>query len=167
MQSLLLETQHKWESKRERVCLYKVEARQRCTPGEKCCGRPPHEEGYRKEAGKSVAYSSSSGSLFNFGQLSVFWVPPPPRYIWPALGPSPTCMHKLLFQDRFQPRGWWGSLGITYYGMSPSPFWPPRSLSAHVSPLPQGWEICDLLILYSNRVYPLSVPAKTIIIKCP
>ena len=39
-------------------------------------GDPPHEEGYSKEAVKSVAYSSSSGSLFNFGQLC-FLVPRP------------------------------------------------------------------------------------------
>ena len=38
---------------REIVCLVKIEARQKCTPREKGCGRPPREEEHRKEVVKS------------------------------------------------------------------------------------------------------------------
>ena len=48
---------------REIVCLVKTEARQRCTPGEKGCGWPPHEEEHSKEAVKSLVQVSSSGSF--------------------------------------------------------------------------------------------------------
>ena len=36
-----------------------------------------------------------------------------------------------------------------------------------MSPLSQGGEIYDLLILYSNRAYPLSVSAMTVVLTCP
>ena len=45
-----------------------------------------------------------------------------------------------------------------------SSFWTPKEsfCTCAVSPLPQGWEMWDLLIFYSNRIQSVSVPAVTV-----
>ena len=99
-------------------------------------GNPPHEEGCSKEAVKWVAYSGSSGSFFTFGQISVFWGFFP--HIWLGLGPSPTCMCKLLFQDGFQPRGLWGALASHIMGCCPLLFDPQGAFLLLCLPCPTG-----------------------------
>ncbi|XP_068421863.1 nondiscriminating glutamyl-tRNA synthetase EARS2, mitochondrial isoform X2 [Eschrichtius robustus] len=52
-----------------------------------------------------------------------------------------------FFQDGFQPRGLWDGLSITYYGVCPSFLTPKEPFCAcAMFPLPQGWEMYDLLI---------------------
>ena len=45
-------------------------------------------------------------------------------------------MSATFFQVGFQPRDLRGSLSVTYYGVVPPSFWPPRSLSPPVKCLP-------------------------------
>ena len=58
-------------------------------------------------------------------------------------------------------------LGITYYGVASPSFLSPKGTlcPCAVPPLSHGWEICDFLIVYSNRVRFLSVPAVTVLLK--
>ena len=64
---------------RETVCLVKIEARQKCTPREKGCGRPPSEEERRKEVVKSFLEVSSSRSL-SFFRLVIWFLFPHVTY---------------------------------------------------------------------------------------
>lgn len=97
--------------------------------------------------------------------------------LWPDtqfLFPPPTCsrtipnMHVQLYSKVDSSSEAYGGggegLDITYYRMAPSLLLPQGAYA--MSPLPQGWEIY-LLIFYSNRVWLLSVPALTVIFKCP
>ena len=90
--------------------------------GRNAVGGPPHEEGYCKETGKSVAYSSSSGSLFNFGQLSVFWVPPPTSDL-PQDLPQHACTN-FYFKIDFSPEDDGGALASHIMGCRPLLFDP-------------------------------------------
>ena len=53
----------------------------------------------------------------------------------------------------YSPEAYGGPWHHLLWGSAPSFLTPEEPFCAcAVSPLPQGWEICDLLILYSNRV---------------
>ena len=62
---------------------------------------------------------------------------------------------QIFFQDGFQLRGLWEALASLILGVVPPPIWTPKEsfCICTVSSLHQGWEICDLLIFHSNRVY--------------
>lgn len=108
------------------VCLVKTEARPEIHTGRERMWASCLEEEPRKEVVKSFTRGSSFQSLVTFDQLSGFF-----SHAWPALGLSPTSMHS------FFPRCIWGHrpvgcLGVTYSRVVCTPFWSPRSLSAHV-----------------------------------
>ena len=55
--------------------LVKIEARQKCKPREKVCGRPPSQEEHKKEVVKSFLWMSSSRSLSSFRPILWFLFP--------------------------------------------------------------------------------------------
>lgn len=117
-----------------------------------------------EECGKEVVKSlrqGSSGSLFTFfgHHLSS-----PTPYL--SQDP-PQRMCNFFLQDGFQPRGLWRDpWHHSVYASGATSFLTPKETfyTCAVTPLAQEWEIRDLLICYSNRVQPLSVPAITIIL---
>ena len=78
---------------REAVYLFKTEARQKHTPREECRHLPNE---HIREVIKSCMWSSSSGSLFSSGQLSLLF-----SNIQPGLGPFLIFVHTFC-QDGFQ-----------------------------------------------------------------
>ena len=134
---------------RETVYLVKTEARQGGIPGNKGCGIPHHpatpriEEGLSEEVVKSFIWGISSGSLLTLGQLSSFFF-----HLWPALGPSPTCM------CNFFPR--WGKSPVLWRALaSPILGWCPLLLDPQgaflhmcsVSLAPRRGKDLDLLLM--------------------
>ena len=101
---------------------------------------------------------SSSRPLFTCGQFSGFFF-----HTWPTLGPFRIYVCK-VFQDGLQPRGRWGGLGITNYGVVP-PTIDPQGAFLHMCNVsfPQGWPL-DLLL---KQGLALSVFAMTVLLKCP
>ena len=104
----------------------------------------PKEEEPSKEVVKSFIYSSSSGSLFTFGQLSGFFF-----HTCAALDSSPTRMCSFFpgWIPVQRPAGWpwhhlsWG--GDPFFLTLKEPF-----CVCTMFPLPQGWEINHLLIFH-------------------
>ena len=71
---------------RETVCLAEIEARQRCTPKEKGCGRPPPPPVRRSTVKRGSSHLHRSvlpGLCLPWGQLSGFFF-----HTWLTLGPS-------------------------------------------------------------------------------
>ena len=149
VQSLLSETyiaqQHMGEHTKKQFV--KTEARKRYTWRERLWASPLVRSSVKMQL-SHLCRPFLPGLFFTLGQLFFFFFHP-----WPTLGPSQTCMCNLFprWIPVQRPMGsclhhiLWA--GIPSFLTPKEPFWPHE-----MSPLPQGWEIYDFLILCLSKV---------------
>ena len=136
--------------------LFRAEAKQKHTPREECRHLPNE---HIREVIKSCMWSSSSGSLFSSGQLSLLF-----SNIQPGLGPFLIFVHTFC-QDGFQ-HGAYERLTAPIMGWCPLSFWPPRSFPLHVllqwSPWSQEWQMWSSYLFYfgTAQLLPLTLSLK-------
>ena len=107
----------------EKQFIYLSQKQGRSTHPERSAGVLNDE--HSKEVIEITYIGQSFPSLFTFGQVSCFFF-----HTWLALGPSPTCICNFLLRCIPPQR----PVGVCPHitGWRPLPFWPSRSLPAHV-----------------------------------